>query len=145
MNEDVTKLLLDLYNNPLFRKGFLDFLMKLQQDGIEAARKYWDAYPSKDRLFEGAPQLFEQMISLYSGMGFVPLKKYEEVVKERDELKKENEFLKNTVREMQLKVFAEGGAKMQEAWRGIVEKQMEMSRDIAKDFFKLFEQKGESQ
>jgi hypothetical protein len=29
----------DLFTNPLFRMGFVDFFLKMQQDGIEAAKK----------------------------------------------------------------------------------------------------------
>lgn len=144
MNEDIARLLTDLYSNPLFRKGFIDFFVKFQQDGIDAARKFWEGYPSKDKLFEGAPQLFEQMVSFYSSMGFVPARKHEEVVKERDELKRENEFLKQTIKEMQVKIFTEGSAKMQESWAAILEKQMEVNKELAKDFIKFFGKKGDT-
>jgi regulator of replication initiation timing len=144
VNQDIARLLGDLYSNPLFKQGFLDFIVKLQHDGIDGARKFWEGYPSKDKLFEGAPHLFEQMLSFYSSIGFVPAKKHEEVVKERDELKRENEFLKETIKELQLKVFTEGSAKMQETWAGILEKQMEMNKELAKDFLKLFGQKGDT-
>jgi regulator of replication initiation timing len=145
LKDDVTKFLIDLYGNPAFRKGFLDFSLKLQQDGLEAARRFWDASPNKGALFDKAPELFEQMLSFYSSMGFVPLRKHEEVVKENAELKKENEVLKATIRELQVKVFSEGSAKLQESWSGVMEKQMEMSTEITKKLLDLFKKGEEKQ
>jgi len=141
--EDITKDMMELYSNPLFKKAFQEFSTKLQQEGVEAARKFWDLNPNRDKLFNAAPEFLEQMISFYSSMGFVPLSKHEEVVKENEKLKKENQFLKDTIRELQEKVFTEGSAKVQEAWTGIVEKQIEVSKDIAKNFFDLFKQKDQ--
>lgn len=143
MSEEFIKNILELYNNPLFKKGFTDFFMKAQQEGIEAARKFWDMNPEKDTLAENTTEIFEQMTAFYSNLGFVPKTKYNAAVKENEELKKENEFLKNTIKEMNQKVFTEGSLKLQEAWKETIDKQMEMSKEIAKYFLDLFKQKEE--
>lgn len=41
------------------------------------------------------------------------------------------------------KTFTDQAMNMQEAWKGTVEKQMEMSREMAKKFLELFKQAGE--
>jgi hypothetical protein len=92
--------------------------------------------PKKDTVTENATEVFEQMISFYSNLGFVPKTKYDEVVKE-------NDFLKNTMKEMNQKVFTEGSSKIQDTWKETIDKQMEMNKEIAKNFLDLFKQKGE--
>ncbi len=140
MNEDILKMLLDMYNNPLFKKGFHDFFMKMQNEGADSARNFWNFYPERDKLFSKTPDIFELMIDFYSNMGFVPRKMYEDVVKEKEVLKKENQFLKDMIAKLNLKIMTEGGEKVQEAWKSTVEKQMEVSKEMAKNFFELFKQ-----
>jgi hypothetical protein len=41
------------------------------------------------------------------------------------------------------KIFSDEAVKMQETWKGTVEKQMEMSRDMVKNFSQLFKPVGE--
>jgi regulator of replication initiation timing len=146
MYDDLFKNLISLYNNPLFQQTFSNYLMKMQQEGLESARKYWQFFPEKSKLADNAPILFEQMIDFYSNFGFVPRKKYDEVVKENEELRRENEFLKETIQKLNFKVMTEGGVKMQEAWKSTVEKQMDVSKEITKSFFDLFKlsDKGKS-
>lgn len=138
MNDDLFKNLISLYNNPLFQQTFSNYLMKMQQEGLEAARKYWQFFPEKNRFADSTPALFDQMIDFYSNLGFVSHKKYDEVVKQNEELKKENDFLKETIQKLNFQVMTEGGVKMQEAWKSTMDKQMEVSKEIAKSFFDLF-------
>jgi hypothetical protein len=140
MNEEIIKNIIDLYSNPIFQRSFLDFFTKMQQEGVEAAKKSWDMNPKKNTLSDNTTEIFEQMISFYSNLGFVPKTKYDEVVKENEKLKKEKEFLENTLKELNLKIFTEGSLKIQEAWREITDKQMEMGKDISKNIFDLFKQ-----
>ena len=140
MNEDILKNIIDLYNNPFFKSSFLEFFMKMQQEGIDSAKKFWDLNPKKNNLSANASDIFENMISFYSNLGFIPKVKYDEVVKENEKLKKENEFLQNTIKELNLKVFTEGSTKIQEAWIETTNKQMEMAKEISKNFFDLFKQ-----
>ena len=142
VTEDFVKSLLDLYSNPLFQKGFLDFFMKAQQEGIESAKKFWNLSPAKQNLFPDGSEIFERMIEFYRNLGFVPLSKYEEVVKENEQLKKENQFLMDTIKDLNQKIFTEGGKAMQELWKTNVEKHIEMSREIAKGFLDIFKQAG---
>ena len=133
MSEDTNKTIKDFYNNPLFKKGFLDFFEKMQLDGIEAARKFWSTYPEKD-LFPNAPEMFEKLIDIYVLMGVVPRSKYEDTVKEHEELKKDVQKL---MKELNLDVIAEGGAKAQEMWKDAINKQLEVNKEITKHYFDL--------
>ena len=133
MSEDTNKTMKDFYNNPLFKKGFLDFFEKMQLDGIEAARKFWSTYPEKD-LFPNAPEMFEKLIDIYVLMGVVPRSKYEDTVKEHEELKKDVQKL---MKELNLDVIAEGGVKAQEMWKDAVNKQLEVNKEITKHYFDL--------
>jgi regulator of replication initiation timing len=138
MNEEAIRQMFELYNNPSFKKGFGEFFVKMQQEGLEAARKFWSLQPEKSKLFDISPNIFEQMIEFYSNIGFVPRKKYDEAIKENVELKKKNEFLQKTIKELHLKIFTEEGRKTQDIWKSTIEKQMEANKEISKSFFDLF-------
>lgn len=140
MYEDCFKYMLDLYSNPLFKKGFFDFFIKVQQEGIESARKFWTTYTEKTSLTPLAPEMFEKIVDFYIVLGFVPRHKYDEALKEVDRLKEENAFLRNTISELQVNVLKEGGEKAQEMWREVVDKQLDMNKEIAQNFFDLFRQ-----
>jgi hypothetical protein len=129
-----------LFTNPLFKMGFFDFFLKMQQEGIEAARKFWGTYAEKNNLFPDAPEMYERMIDFYIILGFVPRVKYDEILGESKSLKQENKFLRDTIRELQFNLFTEGGEKVQQIWHDSIDKQLEMNKDIAKDFFELFRQ-----
>jgi hypothetical protein len=145
-NEEMMKNLIQLYSNPLFQKGFFDFFQKMQQEGIEAAKKFWNLSPEKNSLFPNSMEIYEKLIDFYIVLGFVPKSKHDEVLKENEKLKYENAFLRETIKQLQFKVFTEGGEKVQEAWKDIVDKQMELNKDISKNFFELFRQlKGDTQ
>ncbi|MGD0887411.1 MAG: hypothetical protein ABSA46_21420 [Thermodesulfovibrionales bacterium] len=138
-NQDMIKNMMDLFANPLFKKGFFDFFLKMQQEGIESAKKFWNATYDKN-LFPNASDMFEKMVDFYIILGFVPRVKYDEILKENEKLRDENKFLRDTIKELQLTIFKEGGEKMQEAWGTIIDKQLEMNKEIAKNFFELFKQ-----
>lgn len=138
MDEETIKKMFELYNNAFFKNIFLEFMAKMQQDGIDAARDFWNNYPEKGNLLNFDPDIFEQLIEFYSSLGFVPRKKHEEVIKENEQLKKEIEFLKNTIKELNVKVFTEEGRKTQEIWKSTIEKQIEVNKEIAKSFIDLF-------
>jgi methionine salvage enolase-phosphatase E1 len=138
VTDDFFKHLMDLFNNPLFKKTFSDYMTHVQQQGLEAAQKYWFSQIKEQSSFSNLPTLFDNMVDFYSGMGFVSRKKYDEVVKENERLKKENAFLSDTIQKLNLRVMAEGGLKMQEAWKDTIDKQMDLSKEIAKNFFEIF-------
>jgi hypothetical protein len=140
VTEEFLKSLFDLYSNPLFKRGFLDFFMKVQQVGIEAAKIIWDTSPAKQSLFPNISDILEKMIEFYRNLGFVPFSRYEEVVKENKRLEKEKQFLKDTIKDLNQKVFIEGGKAMQELWKTSIEKHIEMSTEIAKDFLDILKQ-----
>jgi hypothetical protein len=134
--------MMDLFGNPLFKKGFFDFFLKMQQEGIEAARKFfWGTYADKN-LFQipNALDMYERMVDFYIVLGFVPRAKYDEVLDENKNLKEENRFLRDTIRELQVSLFTEGGEKVQEIWHNIIDKQLGMNKEIAKNFFEVFKQ-----
>ena len=139
-NDECTTRMMSLFTNPLFKMGFFDFFLKMQQEGIESARKFWGAYSEKNNLFPEAIKMYERMIDFYIILGFVPKAKYDEVLKENTNLKEENRFLRDTIRELQFSLFAEGGEKAQQIWRSIIDRQLDMNKEIAKNFFELFRQ-----
>jgi hypothetical protein len=142
VTEEFLKSLFDLYSNPLFKKGFLDFFRKVQEDGIETAKKFWNMSPLRQSLFPNTSEIFEKMIDFYLNVGFVPFTKYEELLKKNEQLNKEIKFLKDIIKDLHKKAYAEGGKTMQELLKTSIEKHVEMSREIAKDFLDIFRQSG---
>ena len=128
----------DMFTNPLFKMGFFDFLLKMQQEGIDAARKYWITYSQQNSLFPGAMDTYERMADLYIILGFVPKLQYDQVLGENIKLRDENKFLRDAIRELQLNLFAEGGEAAQNIWNKSIDKQLEVNKDISKNFFELF-------
>ncbi len=128
----------DLFMNPLFKIGFFDFFVKMQQEGIEAARKYWMSYAQKNSLFPNVLDTYERMADFYIILGFVPRSRYEQVVSENKSLKDENKFLRDAMKELQLNLFTEGGEAAQNIWHKSIDKQLEVNKEIAKNFFELF-------
>jgi hypothetical protein len=139
-NDDCTARMMGLFANPLFKMGFSDFFLKMQQEGIEAARKFWGTYSEKNNLFPDALDMYERMIDFYIILGFVPRVKYDEILGENKSLKQENKFLRDTIRELQFNLFTQGGEKVQQIWQNSIDKQLEMNKEIAKNFFELFRQ-----
>jgi hypothetical protein len=139
-NEGIIKSMMEVYSNPLFKNGFNEFFQKMQKEGIEAARKFWNLSPERNNLFPGASELFEKLVDFYIVLGFVPRVKYDQVLSENKNLKDENKFLRDTIRELQFNLFAEGGEKVQQIWHSSIDKQLEMNKEIAKNFFELFRQ-----
>lgn len=142
-SEEAIKAMMDMLTDPLFKKNFFDFFGKMQVEGIEAAKKFWNMHPDKT-ILAGTPDFFEKLVDFYIILGFVPHYKYEEALKEKDRLRKEVEFLKETLKEFQSRLLAEGAEKSQEIWKAAVDKQLDINREIAKNFFEMFrELKGE--
>lgn len=144
LNEAMFRSMMELYGNPLFKKGFFDFFQKMQEEGIEAARKFWNIYPAKDSPFPYGPEIYEKMADFYGILGFVPKMKYDEVTRENEKLRYENTFLRDTIKQLQLNILKEGGEAVQETWKTIVDKQMEMNKEIAKNFFVLLRESKET-
>jgi hypothetical protein len=139
-DQELVKSMMSLYNNFLFRKGFFDFFHTMQREGIEAARKFWHSYPYKNILFPNAMDMYEKMIDFYINLGLVPKAKYEEVFEEHAKLHSGNTFLRETIKQLQLKIFSQGEQKVCDAWNSIIDKQIEMNKEIAGNFFELFGQ-----
>jgi regulator of replication initiation timing len=139
-NDECTTKMMSLFANPLFKMGFFDFFLKMQKEGIEAARNFWCTYSEKNNLFPDAMEMYERMIDFYIILGFVPKSKYDEALSENKSLKEENNFLRGTLRELQSSLFTEGGEKVQQIWHNSIDKQLEMNKEIAKNFFELFRQ-----
>ena len=136
-NGDLTKFMTDLFSNPLFKRGFLEFYLKMQQEGIDAAKRFWSLSPEKS-IYPRAPEIFEKIIDFYIILGFVPSFKYEQALSENERLAEENRFLKETLKELQTVIFTAGGKSLQESWHAIIDKQFEMNKEIARNFFELF-------
>jgi hypothetical protein len=134
-----TKMMMDLLNNPLFQQGASEYFKLAQQQGMEAAKKFWGTSATAST-FPDAQQMFDRMADFSSAMGFMPLGKYEELKKENDKLRAENQLLRDTIRDLQQTFATENGAKAQEAWQTVVDKQLEMSREVTKSFFEALKQ-----
>jgi hypothetical protein len=134
-----TKMMMDLLNNPLFQQGASEYFKLAQQQGMEAARKFWGASPAAN-VFPDAQQMFERMADFSSALGFVPLVKYEQLQQELDKVKAENQLLRNTISDLQQSFNAENAMKAQQAWQEVVDKQLEMSREITQSFFDVLKQ-----
>jgi hypothetical protein len=143
-NEESIKAMTELFTNPLFRKGFFDYFLKMQQEGIEAARKFWNLSPERNTLSPFTGDMYEKMVDFYITLGFVSRTKYDEAIKENEKLAQENAFLKETLKQLQADLFLEGGKKMQEEWQKVIDKQLEMHQEITKNFFELFKELKEN-
>jgi len=137
-DEELIKAMTRLFNDFLFRKGFFDFFQKVQLEGIEAARRFWPSYPYKNVFFPDALNLYERMIDFYISLGLAPKTKYCKLFEAHEKLHCQNTFLRETIMQLQLKMFAEGGEKVREAWENIIDKEIEMNKGIAKNFLELF-------
>lgn len=130
---------MDLMNNPLFQQAASEYFKLAQQQGLEAAQKFWGATPTATT-FPDAQQMFDRMVDFTTAMGFVPLTKYEELKKENEQLRNENQLLRDSLASLQKTFAAENGAKAQEAWQSMVDKQLELSSEITKSFFEALKQ-----
>ncbi len=139
-NEELLKSIMNLFNDFLFRKGFFDFFQKIQLEGVEAARSFWHSYPYKTVFYPSAGDIYEKMIDFYISLGLTSKVKYDEVSEEHRKLHYQNAFLRETIMQLQLKMFTEGGEKVREAWESIIDKQIEMNRENAKNFLEFFRQ-----
>lgn len=143
MNEDFVRNVTALWSKPEFRDAFLDFAAKAQKDGIEAARAFWSAQQKQNAAPENAINIFEQMMAFYSNLGLVTRQQHDEALKENERLKKENEFLRNTLRDLNSTILSEDSKRLQQAWKEAIDKQMAVSADLAREFVGFFRQKGE--
>ena len=127
-------MMMDLLNNPLFQQGASEYFKVAQQLGMEAAKKFWGVTAASSA-FPDAQQIFDRMADFYGAMGFVPVGKFEELQKENERLRAENHLLRNTILNLLHTFAAENGAKAQEAWQSVVDKQLEISHEFTKSFF----------
>jgi len=138
---DQVRMFQEMFANPMFRQGAREFMLHLQREGQQAARKFWQESPYAAMLPD-KQQVMERMADFASAMGWVPLAKYEALQQENAALKAENDRLRDTLRELQQSFMAESGAKAQRAWQDVVERQMAMNREATQSFFDALSQFG---
>lgn len=138
-NQDLFKNMLDLFANPVFRTGFAEFALKAQQEGMEAAKKFW-GLSDYGKAFPYSEDMCERLADWYQLMGFVPQAKYQELMQENAALKAENQVLKNMIKDMQLNFLSQGGEKAQEAWHDFIDKQIKLNAEVANTFFDAIRQ-----
>lgn len=59
-------------------------------------------------------------------------------------MRNENQLLRDSIASLQKTFTAESGAKAQEAWQSMVDKQLELSNEITKSFFEAMKQAPKS-
>ena len=133
------KMMMEMFSNPMFRQGAGEFFSKMNQEGIDSARKFWNDSPYAG-MFPDQQQLMERLYDFYRAMGVVPLSKYEDAQKEIESLKQENAQLRNTLRDLQQSFLVEGGTKAQHAWQEVMDKQIELNREATRSFFEALNQ-----
>lgn len=131
--------MLDLFANPLFRAGFSEFTQRAQQEGVEAAKKFW-GLSDYGKAFSYSADMIERLNDWFQLLGFVPTAKYKQIEEENAALKTENQFLRNMIKDIQLNFFTEGGAKAQQAWHDIIDKQIKMNAEVANKFLEAIQQ-----
>jgi hypothetical protein len=139
MTEQQMRMMIEMFSNPMFKQGANEFLKIAQQQGMEAANKFW-GISSESQAFPSMDKMMERMADFYQTLGFVPLAKYDELMKQYTSLKAENQLLTDSIRELQQRFIAENSAKAQQAWQEVVDKQLEMSREVTKSFFDVLKQ-----
>jgi regulator of replication initiation timing len=139
MTEQQMRMMMEMFSNPMFKQGANEFIKIAQQQGIEEANKFW-GISSESQAFPGADKMMERMGDFYQNFGFIPKAKYDDLEKENINLKNENQMLRNTLGELQQRYMAENSAKAQQAWQEVVDKQLEMSREVTKSFFDVLKQ-----
>ena len=145
VKEEAIDYMEELFTKPLFNRGFLEFFSKMQQEGIEAAKRFWNLSHDGDGLVPRAPELFERLIDFYIILGFVPRQRHERALGENEKLKRENKVLTDILRELYCSVNGNGGKHMQEVWKEIMDRQREMNRDMADMFLGFFKQMDEGE
>lgn len=143
MTEQQMRMMMEMFNNPLFKQSANEFIKIAQQQDMEAANKFWGISPENTNTANSFPtpeKMFEQMAEFYQSLGFVPQARYDELVKECSKLKTENQTLRDTINKLQQSFTAENSAKAQQAWQEIVDKQLDMSREVTKSFFDVLKQ-----
>jgi len=137
VKEEAIDYMEELFTRPLFKRWFLEFFSKMQQEGIEGAKRFWNLSHDGDGGVPRTPELFEKLIDFYIILGFVPRQRHERALGENEKLKRENKVLTDILRELYCSVYGNGWKQMQEVWEEVMDRQREMNRDMG-DMFLAF-------
>lgn len=139
MTEQQIRMMIETFSNPMFKNGANEFLKIAQQQGMEAANKFW-GISSQSQAFPDVDKMMGSMAEFYQSLGFVSQTKYDELMQQFASLKADNQLLSDSIRELQQRFIAENSAKAHQAWQEVVDKQLEMSRNVTKSFFDVLKQ-----
>ena len=139
MTEQQIRMIIETFSNPMFKNGANEFLKIAQQQGIHAANKFW-GISSQSQAFPDVEKMMGNMAEFYQSLGFVSQTKYDELMQQFTSLKADNQMLSDSIRELQQRFIAENSAKAHQAWQEVVDKQLEMSRNVTKSFFDVLKQ-----
>ena len=139
MTEQQIRMMIETFSNPMFKNGANEFLKIAQQQGIDAANKFW-GISSQSQAFPDVEKMMGNMAEFYQSLGFVSQTKYDELMHQFTSLKADNQMLSDSIRELQQRFIAENSAKAHQAWQEVVDKQLEMSRNVTKSFFDVLKQ-----
>ena len=139
MTEQQIRMMIETFSNPMFKNGANEFLKIAQQQGMEAANKFW-GISSQSQAFPDVDKMMGSMAEFYQSLGFVSQTKYDELMQQFASLKADNQLLGDSIRELQQRFIAENSAKAHQAWQEVVDKQLEMSRNVTRSFFDVLKQ-----
>ena len=139
MTEQQIRMMIETFSNPMFKHGANEFLKIAQEQGMDAANKFW-GISSQSQAFPDVEKMMGCMAEFYQSLGFVSQTKYDELMQQFTSLKADNQMLSDSIRELQQRFIAENSAKAHQAWQEVVDKQLEMSRNVTKSFFDVLKQ-----
>ena len=76
MTEQQIRMMIETFSNPMFKNGANEFLKIAQQQGIDAANKFW-GISSQSQAFPDVEKMMGSMAEFYQSLGFVSQTKYD--------------------------------------------------------------------
>lgn len=131
--------LLASYGKPEFAQAWQQFASYAQQQSWENTQKILSKNAA-EQFSEFTEPYLSQMKSMFDAMGYVPKAEHDKALQQIAQLKSENDLLKTTLRDLQQTFFNEATTKSQQAWKEMLEKQLEVNREISRGFFDALKQ-----
>ncbi len=114
------------------RNPYSQVLLSLQRAALASATQSWNR--AEGKIFPDPWQLYRLANDFSMALGFVPVAKYDQLLRENEELREENSCLKKIVQDLKFNFLQESGEQMQEVWRTLTQRQLELNREMGKNF-----------